>query len=300
MTVTTSIITDQRSGAEHRRLQIMASRLATGIFAGEYRSAFRGRGIEFDEVREYQPGDDIRTIDWNVTARQDRPFIKRFIEERELTVLFVLDRSSSMAFGTVRCTKGQAAAEACTLLAFAALRSNDRVGLLTVGNRVENYLPPAKGKRHLLRLVRELSPPAGSGVATDLQVALDHLVAVVRGRALLFLVSDFLTPLPVTSLAATARRHDVVALVVSDPAEETLPDAGLLRLADAETGAVRLVDSCSAAVRAQYAASARARRTERTRQIIAAGADLIEISTSTSPLHPLARFFRDRRRAGRR
>lgn len=299
MTDTTSMIPGRVSQADHRRLQIMASRLATGIFAGEYRSAFRGRGIEFDEVRDYQPGDDIRTIDWSVTARQDRPFVKRFIEERELTVLFVLDRSSSMAFGTVRCTKGEAAAEACALLGFAALRSNDRVGLLTVGNRVEYYLPPAKGKRHLLRLVRELSPPAGTGIATDLKTALDHVDTVVRGRALLFLVSDFLTPLSVKSLAATARRHDVVAVVISDPSEGNLPQAGLLRLSDAETGVVRVVDCGNAGVRAQYAANARARRAERTRQIVAAGVDMIELSTATSPLHPLARFFRDRQRSGR-
>ena len=203
-----------------RRLQITCSRLATAIFAGEYRSAFRGRGLEFDEVREYEAGDDIRSIDWNVTARQGRPFIKRFVEERELTLLMLLDRSSSMDFGTVRATKLEAATEACALLAFAALRSHDRMALLTFGDGEIRYLPPGKGKHHALRLIRTAMTPTGSGIhATSLTEALDYSQRVVRERSLVCIFSDFIKPLPSRYLAAVAARHDTVAVAVSDPFE---------------------------------------------------------------------------------
>ncbi|MFZ4855169.1 MAG: DUF58 domain-containing protein [Desulfuromonadaceae bacterium] len=282
-----------------RGLQIKAARLTTGIFAGEYLSAFRGRGIEFEEVREYQPGDDVRTIDWNVTARLDRPFVKRFVEERELTLMILLDRSPSMQFGTRRATKLQTAVEAASLLAFAALRSNDKIGLMTYTDRVETYLPASKGKRHVMRLVHQaLSAPCGSGGA-GMETALLQLGAVLKGRALVFVVSDFHDPLPLLPLAQTALRNDVVAVAVSDPAEEELPAVGLINLVDPETGGHCLVDSVSSRVRDRYRQLAAARHGQIRQQLTAAGAEVLHLNTSISPLHPLIRFFRNRSRQRR-
>jgi uncharacterized protein (DUF58 family) len=279
-----------------RGLQIKASRLTTGIFAGEYLSAFRGRGIEFEEVREYQPGDDVRTIDWNVTARFDRPYVKRFVEERELTVMILLDRSPSMQFGTRRTTKLQTAAEAASLLAFAALRSNDKIALMTYTDRVEAFLPAAKGKRHVMRLVHQaLSAPCGSSGA-GMEAALQQLGAVQKGRALLFVVSDFYDPIPLLPLAQAALRHDVVAVVVSDPSEKELPAVGLINLVDPETGNVHLVDSADRTVRDRYRHLAAGRHEQVRLQLTAAGAEILELNTGISPLHPLIRLFRNRSR----
>lgn len=282
------------------RLQIKASRLATGIFAGEYLSAFRGRGIEFEEVREYQPGDDVRTIDWNVTARLDRPFVKRFVEERELTLLLLLDCSASMDFGTIRTTKLETAVEATALLAFAALRSNDKVGLITYGGRQMTYLPPAKGKRHVMRLVHQsLAPPEGSGDA-GLEGVLTRLQQIVTGRALIFIFSDFLDPLPLMPLAAASAKHDVVAVPVSDPAERELPAIGLMQLNDPERGISRLVDTSSQLVRDRYRLLAAERQGQLRNLLASAGAEMLDLDTRTQPLHPLIRFFRNRGRQRRR
>jgi len=280
-----------------RRLQIKASRLVTSIFAGEYRSAFRGRGMEFDEVREYQVGDDIRSIDWNVTARQGRPFIKRFVEERELTLILLLDRSPSMDFGTVRGTKRDAAAEVCALLAFAALRSRDKLALLSFGDGPPRYLRPAKGRRQALRLIGDAMAPAAAGkTVAGLAEALDQLGRVTCGRALVCILSDFLDPLPVNLLAAVAARHDTVAVAISDPAEHELPAAGLLRLVDPESGAVHLVDTGSPRVRQRYRTLAANRVAARKALLISTGAGFLEVGTQTSSLHPLMQFFLNRRR----
>ncbi len=282
-----------------RGLQIKASRLTAGIFAGEYLSAFRGRGIEFEEVREYQPGDDVRTIDWNVTARLDRPYVKRFVEERELTIMILLDRSPSMQFGTRRATKLQTAVEAVSLLAFAALRSNDKIGLITYADRVETFLPAAKGKRHVMRLVHQaLSAPCGSGGA-GMEAVLLQLGTVLKGRALLFIVSDFHDPIPLLPLAKAALRHDVVAVSLSDPAEMELPAIGLINLVDPETGSECLVDSASSRVRDRYRLLATIRHREIRQQLAAAGAEILNLNTSIAPLHPLIRFFRSRSRQRR-
>jgi uncharacterized protein (DUF58 family) len=279
-----------------RGLQIKAARLTTGIFAGEYLSAFRGRGIEFEEVREYQPGDDVRTIDWNVTARLDRPYVKRFVEERELTLMILLDRSPSMLFGTRRATKLQTAVEAVSLLAFAALRSNDKIGLMTYTDRVESYLPAAKGKRHVMRLVHQaLSTPCSSGGAC-MDAALMQLGTLLKGRVLLFVVSDFHDPIPLLPLAQAALRHDIVAVAVSDPAEQKLSAIGLITLVDPETGSECLVDSADAAVCDRYRRLAAGRQGQIRQKLAAAGAELLELDTGTSPLQPLIRFFRNRSR----
>lgn len=283
---------------EVRRLQITASRLATDIFTGEYRSAFRGRGLEFDQVREYQPGDDVRSIDWNVTARQGRPFVKCFLEERELTVVMLIDRSPSMHFGTVRSTKLELAVEACALLSFAALRSHDKTGLLSMGDGSMRYLPPGKGKRHTLRLIREATAPELAGLAGgDAGQALEHLDSMLKGRAVICLFSDFIDPIPFRSLAALAARHDVIAVAVSDPVEHKLPDSGLLMLSDPEAaGAVIPLDSSDPSVRKRFKELAATRRAERKREIIRAGAGYLEVGTQSSPVHPLINFFQGRRR----
>jgi len=283
-----------------RRLQIKASHLATAVFAGEYRSAFRGRGIEFDEVREYQPGDDVRSIDWNVTARQGRPYIKRFVEERELTLVMLLDRSPSMDFGTIRSTKLETAAEACALLAFAAFRSHDRTGLLSMGDGSLRHLHPGKGKRHSLRLVKEATEPGPAGsIGNGLGEALDCLGRFLKGRAVVCIFSDFIEPVPFNALALLAARHDVVAAVVSDPAEHELPDSGLVTLADPVTGSRVCLDSSAPDTRTRYRELVDKRRLERKREISRAGAGYFELGTQVSPLHTLIGYFRDRCR-GRR
>ena len=288
------------AAADVRRLRIVSSRLVTSIFAGEYRSAFRGRGIEFEEVREYQPGDDIRNIDWNVTARAGRPFVKQYVEEREMTVMILLDLSPSLACATPRGTKSRLAAEIAALLAFAATRSNDRVGLMMFSDRIERYIPPAKGSRHVQRLVAEMQQQASSGQGTDLAAALNYLERVQRRGAIVFVISDFLAEDFHLPLAAATRRHDVVAISVSDPLDDELPAVGLLQVSDPETGARRLIDSGDAAVRMAYRNLAARRRAEIGQVLANAGVDHLQIAAGASPAKTLARFFHGRRwRPGR-
>jgi len=281
-----------------RRIELRTIRLVENLMAGQYHSVFRGRGLDFEEVREYQAGDDVRSIDWNVTARQGRPFVKRFVEERELTLFLLLDRSPSMHFGTVRASKIQVAAETCALLAFAALRSHDRMALLTFGDGELRYLRPAKGKRQALRLVGEALASAAAGRrGVGLVEALDHLGLVSWGRGLVCVLSDFSGSLPVRSLTALAARHDVVAIAVNDPAERELPAAGLLRLADPGSGVCQLVDTGSQAVRSVYRQRAAQLRSTRNESIRSAGVDLLELDTSTPPIYPLMRFFQRRHKS---
>ncbi len=282
--------------AEVRRLEILSARLVTSIFAGEYRSVFRGRGIEFEEVREYQPGDDVRGIDWNVTARAGRPFVKQYVEEREMTVMLLLDCSASLDSATPHRAKGSVAAETCALLALAAARSHDRVGLLTFTDRVEGYLPPAKGSRHARRLIAELLRESPVGRGTDLAGALGYLDRVLRRASILFVVSDFLADDFRLPLAAAARRHDVVAVSVTDPLDGELPEAGLMRARDAETGMRRLVDSGDARVRRVWREHAAARRAALRQTLAAAGVEQFSVATDTPPVQALTRFFHSRRR----
>jgi len=287
------------SRGEIRRLQILSARLVTGIFAGHYQSVFRGRGIEFEEVREYQPGDDVRTIDWNVTARTGRPFVKRFVEEREMTVILLLDLSPSLMCPTPRGTKARTAAEVCALISFAAARSNDRLGLLTCTDRVERFIPPGKGARHAERIVAAITSgrPAGSG--TDLAGALEHLDRVARRAATLCIVSDFRCGDFRSALCAASRRHDVVAVMVTDDYDLELPEVGLLQVADPETGSRHLIDAGSPRVRQAYAAGAVARRAEVRGIFASAGVTSLEVKTGVPAVHALARFFTARHRQGR-
>lgn len=282
------------SAADVRRLQILSSRLVTSIFAGDYQSVFRGRGIEFEEVREYQPGDDIRSIDWNVTARSGHPFVKQFIEEREMTVMILLDQSPSLDCVAPRRRKSWAAAEICALLSFAAARSNDRVGLMTFTDRIERYIPPAKGSRHVQRLIAELQQsPEGQG--TDLAGALKFMERVQRRGAILFLISDFLSGDFRLPLTAATRRHDVVAVSVTDKSDDQLPAVGLVWVTDPETGARRLIDAGAVKVREAYWNHAEIRRANLSHVFAEAGVDHLVVDADASPVQVLTRYFRSRR-----
>ncbi len=279
-----------------RILQITTRKVVNDVLAGEYTSVFKGRGMEFDEVREYMPGDDVRTIDWNVTARMDRPYVKRFVEERELTVYFLVDLSASGAFGSVKKLKNEIAAEFCALLSFSAVKNNDKVGLIVFTDRVELYVPPKKGTTHVLRLIRELLNFKPKAARTDIGGTLDYFGKVAKKRAVVFLVSDFQSEGFEKSMRIVAKRHDLVAVPVTDPREVRLPNVGLIELEDAETGEMVLVDTSSAAVRKRYERLGR-ERSERFRELFASmGVDRIEVMTDKDYVSRLVQFFRARER----
>ncbi len=277
-----------------RRIEIRTKRLVNDVFSGEYQSVFKGRGIEFTEVREYLPGDDVRAIDWNVTARMGHPYIKKYDEERELTVMFLVDASASGTFGTVNRLKRELAAELCALLAFSATRNNDRVGLIIFTDRIEKVVPPEKGRRHVLRVIRELLYHRPEGKGTDVQGALDYLTNVVRRHAVVFLVSDFLDEGAEKRLAVANRRYDLIAVEITDPRETELPDAGLIEMEDPETGERALVDTSSARVRRAFRERAEDQREKRLRMFRRLGIDSIPLSTDRPYVEPIERFFRMR------
>jgi uncharacterized protein (DUF58 family) len=281
-----------------RRIEIRTRGLVRDVFAGEYHSAFRGRGMEFSEVRPYQMGDEVRSIDWNVSARMGETFVKVFEEEREQTVILAVDVSGSGSFGSAGVLKRELAAEVCALLAFSAVRNNDRVGLLLFTDVVERFVPPRKGKRHALRIIRDVFAHEAASSGTRLASALEHVVRLLRRRAILVVISDFLDDGYEKSLRAAASRHDVVAVHVVDPRERELPAVGLLTLRDAETGRAVLVDTASRAVREAFAAGARQRGAETAARLLAAGVDAVTVRTDEDYVNPLADFFR--RRARRR
>jgi uncharacterized protein (DUF58 family) len=289
-------VTPDEVTREVRRIEITTRHLVRDIVAGEYSSAFRGRGVEFAEVREYQPGDDVRTIDWNVTARLGSAYVKRYLEERELTVVFLVDFSASGRFGSRVRTKGELGAEVAAVLALAAARNNDRVGAAFFTDRIEHHIAPAKGRRHVLRLISELLAFEPAGTGTDLGAALAELEPTLRRRAVLFILSDFMAAGYEPVLGRLARRHDVVALQLVDPRERALPAAGLVTLWDPESGAWRRIDTSDAAVRAWFA-----RRSEEFDRGLERGlrernADLLRLETGRSYAEPLLSFFRRRER----
>jgi len=279
-----------------RKIQIRTSHLVSDLFAGQYQSVFKGRGMEFAEVRLYQPGDDVRTIDWNVTARSGTPHVKRFAEERELTVMLVVDASASTIFGSRRQTKQALAAELGALLAFSAITNNDKVGLVMFSDRIELALPPRKGNRHVLRVIREILSLEPAGRGTDIPAALEHLGHVTKRRCVVFLVSDFLTPGWRRTLRVAARRHDVVAVVLEDPREAELPAVGLVELEEAETGERYVVDTRDWRVRDGFARQAALARVERDRELRASDVDAIVVGTERPYTEALLRFFRMRER----
>jgi uncharacterized protein (DUF58 family) len=280
-----------------KAIEIRARRLVNDLFLGEYHAVFRGRGIEFDELRPYHPGDDVRSIDWKAYARTGEPLIRRYREDRDLTVLFVVDVSASQSAGALERSKADLAAEICAVLALAAIRNKDRVGLLLFASQPERYLRPGSGPTHVLRVVREVLWARPRTRGTDIGAALEYLTGVQKRRATVFLVSDFLTSGYERPLRAAARRHDIIAVRVREPIDEALPDAGIISLADAETGALVEVDSSSAAVRAAYAEHVRAIDAERRFLFGTLNIDEIVLAVGTDYVPALMRFFR-RRAAG--
>ena len=279
-----------------RQIQIYTSRMVDASFAGQYESVFKGRGMQFDEVREYMPGDDIRTIDWNVTARTGKAYIKRFVEEREMTVIFAVDLSASGDFGTVDKAKNELAAEFCAVMAFAAAKNNDKVGLLIFSDRIELYIPPKKGISHMLRLIRELLYFKMPKRNTNINEALDYLAKVTRKKAAIFLVSDFIETDFKKSLSLLNKRHDVIAVSVRDPAEIALPSIGLIEFTDAETGEIMLVDTSSRKFRRQYSSSSQKKFEELNRMLRSINIDSININTDKPYVHDIVRFFHMRHR----
>ncbi|MBU4304720.1 MAG: DUF58 domain-containing protein [Candidatus Omnitrophica bacterium] len=280
-----------------KRIEIKTSRMVTDVFGGQYHSVFKGRGMEFDEVREYQPGDEIRSIDWNVTARMGHPFVKKFVEERQLTVMLLMDASGSSYFGTQNQLKSEIAAELCAVLAFSAIKNNDRVGLIIFSDRIEKFIPPRKGLRHVLRVVREALYHKPEGKGTDIRLALEYLNQVIRKKAVCFLISDFFSEDKnegLLQLKITNKRHDLIAVTVTDPAEQALPEAGIIRLEDAETRAAFYVDSSCRAVREAFQGRSSRLLAQRTRMLRQAGVDVIDINTQRPYTEALFRFFRTR------
>ncbi len=309
-----------------REIQVRTGRQVADVLAGEYVSVFKGRGVEFDEVRPYIPGDDVRTIDWNVTARMGEPYVKRYVEERQLTLMLMADVSASQDFGSCTRSKREVTAELCALLAFSATRNDDKVGLTLFHGGIEQYIPPRKGQKHALRVVREvlahgaeapeargderrrsfaewLAPwrrPRQPREATDIGKAMEFLLSVTSRKTICFVVSDFLDDGYERALLTANQRHDVIAVLVTDPRELELPPVGLVALRDAETGTAQVYDTGSAAFRAEMARAAEARVRELEHRFRASGIDFIHIDASGSVVDPLVSFFRMRERRSRR
>jgi len=277
-----------------RRIEITTNRIVNETMAGRYESAFKGQGIEFEEVREYVPGDEVRSIDWNVTARTGRPHIKRFVEERELTVLFVVDLSRSMAFGSGEKLKHRVATELCAVLAFSAIKNQDRVGLLLFTDQVELFVPPNKGSTHVLRVIREVLSFEPKGRGTDVRVALDYLARVMHRKAVVFLVSDFFCEEVRVPLTIANKRHDVIAVHVVDPRQDELPPVGWLRLEDNETGEELALNSSRAGIRLAYERWGTSHRNQVKDVLRVSGVDLVEVRTDRPAIDPLIRFLRMR------
>lgn len=279
-----------------RQIQIYTLRMVSASFAGQYESVFKGRGMMFDEVREYTPGDDIRDIDWNVTARTGKAHIKRFVEEREMTVMFAVDLSASGDFGTVERVKNELAAEFCAVLAFTAIKNNDKVGLVIFTDRIELFIPPRKGIAHVLRLIRELLYFEMPRRKTDITMAIDYLQKVIRKCATVFIVSDFIDEDFEKPMGLLNKRHDVIATVVNDPAERALTPVGLVEFEDAETGATMLIDTSSKRFRRKYQTAGTRRLEELKKRFRANNIDCINISTDKPYIQDLVRFFHMRHR----
>jgi uncharacterized protein (DUF58 family) len=287
-----------------RQLEIRTRRLVNDSLVGEYQSVFKGRGMNFDEVREYVAGDEVRTIDWNVTARAGRPFVKKFTEERELTMLLLVDISASGAFGSATQSKRDLAAELASALAYSAIRNSDKVGLLLYSDRIEQYIPPKKGRRHILRVVREILYHEPQGRGTDSARALDVACHLLHRRAIVFMISDFLSPRDPEgaradlrrALRQANRRHDVIAVHIEDPHERTLPNVGMLAIEDAETGEVVELDTANPNVRDRFGEEAHERSQRLVSDLRSEGVDTLQLDTGSPYMPALQRFFKNRER----
>jgi uncharacterized protein (DUF58 family) len=282
-----------------RQIHIRTSHIVSDVLSGQYESVFKGQGIEFEEVREYQPGDDIRTIDWNVTARTGRPFVKKFVEERELTVMLMVDLSGSLSFGTHTRSKAELAAELCAVIAFSAITNNDKVGLIIFTDRIEKFIPPKKGRRHVLRVIRDVLSFTPEGHGTDITVALEYLSKVTRRKTVSFLVSDFFEELSDDyrqALRIASKRHDLIAINISDPREWELPKLGIMEFQDAETGEIVLIDTANAGSRDEFRRLVDEQMQRRDELFRSAGVDAVSVQTDKPYIGELLRFFRMRER----
>lgn len=282
--------------AQIRRIQIQMRALVGEAFAGEYRSAFRGRGIEFEEVRPYQPGDDIRAIDWNVTARTGTPFIKLFREERELSIIFLVDASASMRFGSRSRLKSVVAAETAALLAYAAIKKSDKAGLIIFSDLVEKFIPPRKGQTHIWRMIREIIGFEGTSAKTDIGCALDHLNRIIKRRSIVFIISDFLDSGFDDALAVAAKHHDVIAITIDDPMEREIPDTGIVELRDAESGEIVELDTMDQHMMRSWADERKKERDQVLQRLRGLGVGHIPLATENSSIDPILHFFRKRSR----
>ena len=277
-----------------RKIEIKTKGISNHIFAGEYQTAFKGKGMAFSEVREYQPGDDVRSIDWNVTARYNAPFVKVFEEEREMTVMLLIDVSASGNFGTQDQFKRELATELSAILAFSAIKNNDKVGVIFFTDKVEQFIPPKKGKSHILRIIREVLAFQPTGKGTNIAVALEYFNSVIKKRSICFILSDFMSKEFDRPLKIASKKHDLVALRIHDTREDTLPNVGLVPMQDTETEKMIFVDTSSKKVRDNFAKN-RLQATEKLRKLFpASGVDLIDITTGTDYVKPLINFFKTR------
>ncbi len=277
-----------------KQIEISTRHVVNEVFSGEYHSVFKGRGMEFAEVREYQHGDDVRMIDWNVSARMGHPFVKLFEEERELTVMILVDVSSSGNFGTTEQLKREVAAELSAVLAFSAINNNDKVGLIIFSDKIDKFIPPRKGKKHGLRVIREILFNKPQEASTDLPGALEYLNRIIKRRSTVFLISDFLSENYEKALQTANKKHDIIALSITDPREISLPDAGMIDLEDAETGEAFLLDTGSKTIRDSFYNESLRMHTERENFFRSIGMDYINILTDRSYVEPITRFFRMR------
>jgi uncharacterized protein (DUF58 family) len=279
-----------------RRIEIVTNRLVNDVMAGEYHSVFKGRGIEFDEVRTYTEGDDIRTIDWNVTARTGYPHVKRYAEERQLTVVIAVDVSGSARFGSRNELKAEVQTELAALFAFSAIKNNDRVGLLLFSDDVEKFIPPKKGRRHVLRVIREVMGFEPERTGTNINTALEYLNRVLSRKSIIFLISDFISPDFRKVMSVTNKHHDLITLAVTDPREMEIPPVGLLRLEDAETGEIMIVDSSDALTRKVFAQEAQQEQEKLFELFRSLGVDSIKVMAGEDYVKPLIKLFRKRAR----
>jgi uncharacterized protein (DUF58 family) len=279
-----------------RQIEIRTKGLVNQVFSGEYHSVFKGRGMEFSEVREYQFGDDIRNIDWNVTARFGHPYIKIFEEERELTVMLLVDLSGSLIFGTVEKTKQQVAAELSAILAFSALKNNDKVGLILFTDKIEKFVPPRKGKSHVLRIIREVLSFEPEGKSTNIKAALEYMNSTIKKRSIVFLLSDFMDSGYEKILRIIGKKHDLIGVVLNDKREAEIPRMGLVKLTDAETGEERWVDTSSTRIQNRFKEVRKNMIQRRKSLFISSRLDSIEVQTGDDYIKPLVQFFRLRER----
>ena len=277
-----------------RKIEIKTKGLSNHIFSGEYHTAFKGKGMAFSEVREYQPGDDVRSIDWNVTARYNSPFVKVFEEEREMTVILLIDLSGSSDFGTQTQLKREVATEIAAVLSFSAINNNDKIGVLFFSDKIEKFIPPKKGKTHILRIIRELITFESESKKTNIEVALKYFNNVIKKRAVCFILSDFMDTNFDKSLKIARNKHDIIALRIHDVREETLPNVGLIKVEDAESGQTRWMDSSNKQVRTNYNNNYREFEKDLKQTLQSSGVDHIDIKTGKDYIKPLMSFFKNR------